>query len=210
MATENDTTRVPELKLAVTALGRLPELLKPYTVEGTQLRLPKEIHDGLRHTDELSRLLGEVHYEGVHYDYQDESAERDRQIARGLVPAEGTTDGEDGLYHEATMRERWEAIVRLGDAPKAISHAMGALQAIHGLGRILQQDAIRDDDDFVLSIAHMIVEESERMNEFAYVNILGRLRRPVLFHMFAPGLSVSRSMLDLNEAEACVTGVTCS
>lgn len=91
---------------------------------------------------------------------------RDRQTARGLIPAEGTTDGEDGYYYDATPKERREAIVRLGDLSKAVTVAMGSVYAIHGMGRLLQQDTLRDEEAFVLSIAHMIVEESERLVEF--------------------------------------------
>ena len=35
-----------------------------------------------------------------------------------------------------------------------------------GMGRLLQQDTVRDDEAWVLSIAHMIVEESDRLIEF--------------------------------------------
>jgi hypothetical protein len=43
---------------------------------------------------------------------------------------------------------------------------MGYIYAIKGMGRLLQQDTLRDNEEFVLSIAHMIVEESERLVEF--------------------------------------------
>src|SRR5688572_11291899 len=74
MAVTQDTTGIADLKTRVDGLAGLPALLKPYTATGTKLRLPKEIGDKLRGLDELRRVLDEVHYEGVHYEYQDESA----------------------------------------------------------------------------------------------------------------------------------------
>jgi hypothetical protein len=86
--------------------------------------------------------------------------------ARGLVPAPGTTDGENGHYYQPTPREQREAIIKTGDAARAIREAAGALHAIHGQAQLLQQRRPTYEPDWVLSIAHMIVEESERLIEF--------------------------------------------
>jgi hypothetical protein len=86
-------------------------------------------------------------------------------IARGHVPAAVSKDGESDA-EPATLRERREAVHKAGDAAQAIYEAGAALHAINGMGRMLQQDTIRDEGDWVLSIAHMLVEESDRMIEF--------------------------------------------
>lgn len=46
------------------------DLYCPYSA-GTKLRLPKDIAATL---DEFRPMLDSVHYEGVHYEYQDENA----------------------------------------------------------------------------------------------------------------------------------------
>jgi hypothetical protein len=75
MAATEDTTQLADMESRVEALAGLPALLKPYTVTGTKLRLPKEIGDKLCDVvrDQLRPMLDSVHYEGVRYEYQDEN-----------------------------------------------------------------------------------------------------------------------------------------
>jgi hypothetical protein len=93
--TSQQSPKLEELKAGVEALAALPELLKPYTVTGTRLRLPNEIGDKLRgrRLDALRRVLDEVHYEGVRYEYQDESEPADTASER--LNAEAGADDED-------------------------------------------------------------------------------------------------------------------
>jgi hypothetical protein len=163
MAIANDT-RLPELRAALQAMRDLPELLKPYTVAGTKLRVPTEIGDQLSAiARELGHVLDECHYEGVEYGDGDE---RTRQTTRGLVPAEGTTDGENGFYHEPTTAERREAIVKTCDANRAINEAMGALHSLHALGELLTQEAVADNVESCQAIGESIALHADVMRTF--------------------------------------------
>ena len=71
------------------ALGALPELLKPFTVHGTKLRLPADIGDRLRGaTTALRWMLDNVHFEGVEYEYQNEEPAASREhVAERPTPS---------------------------------------------------------------------------------------------------------------------------
>ena len=89
MATQNFET----LRARVQALDDLPDLIKPFTIEGTKLRLPKDIADKLDHVDALQKMLASVHYEGVHYDYQDEpNTEEESTMATPLAGEAGVNE----------------------------------------------------------------------------------------------------------------------
>ena len=100
---------------------------------------------------QLNSIIGGARYEGV--DYEDD-------------PAAAASNESPAPIDEPTMSDRRAEILKTGDAAQAINHVKGTLWAIHGQARMLQQDALRDEHDWVLSIAHMIVEEAERMTEF--------------------------------------------
>lgn len=97
---------------------------------------------------------------------EQEGHSRAHQLARGRVPVEGTTDGENGLYLEATQAERREAIRKLGDAAKALGEVMGTLHSIKAIGEVLVQDTVRDNDAWVLGLGQSVVEQAGVMLDF--------------------------------------------
>jgi hypothetical protein len=163
----SDEPRLAELRAAVTALRDLPELLKPYTVTGTKLRLPSEISDPLGNVvSELRPILDNVHYEGVHYGYQDE-------------PADPTVRKITAIADEAAEKMR-----RIADEPEITVLLGDQSDAIYGLHGVVE--ALVDlDDPASLELALAARELAKRL-----YSALGSLTPDVEHRIEAAGLKV--------------------